>query len=533
MAARPAAHQRALRDLVPRGRPLLRPAAYYVLSRLAVMGAALVATSIIPRLRVIHALGSVWDGRWYLLIAQHGYPHHLFNEGDGSRWAFFPGFPLAVRALAVVTRLSLPDAAFVAAFVFGLTSALAIWLAVRDVFGPRLADRAVLLYVFCPTAYVLSLAYTEGLFLTAAATCLFALSRRYWVTAALCACVAGLTRNAGVVVVLAVLVTALPAAWRGRAWRPALAALVAPLGLVSFMAYGWAMVGTPVAFLSAERFWQGQHFVWFLAPVDALVAALHQGPGGAAFLPDAMAGAALVLGFVGICLLDRMGRAVRTVGGALGGSARQLVGVHGGRAARRLQRVLHRQHPALHHGRLPALRGVRLEAAPLHGGRGGRRYGVPAGRAAGGGAELRRAPHHGAAPPLTGVRRDDGRAGAAVRRPCRPTRTGGRTATATRPGGSAPAARSGRWPTAAAPTGSSSGPTACQGNRRARTPAASRASERKGTPSPRAASAPCTRSSSHAMAANPEGSGEPKGWNPRVSGGCGVDAGRQRPRGRP
>ena len=177
---------------------------------------------------MFHAMGTVWDGRWYLTIAQHGYPHHLFNEGDGSRWAFFPGFPAAVRALADVTRLSLPDAAVVAAFVFGLTSALAIWLAVREVFGSRLADRAVLLYVFCPTAYVLSLGYTEGLFLTAAAACLFALSRRYWITAALCACVAGLTRNAGIVVVLAVLVAALPAAWRGRAWRPAVAALDRP-----------------------------------------------------------------------------------------------------------------------------------------------------------------------------------------------------------------------------------------------------------------------------------------------------------------
>ena len=87
--------------------------------------------------------------------------------------------------LAELTRLSLPDAAVVAAFIFGLTSALAIWLAVREVFGSRLADRAVLLYVFCPVAYVLSLAYTEGLFLTAAAGCLFALSRRYWVSAAL------------------------------------------------------------------------------------------------------------------------------------------------------------------------------------------------------------------------------------------------------------------------------------------------------------------------------------------------------------
>ena len=262
-------------------------------------------------------MGTAFDGRWYLKIAQSGYPHRLYQEGQGSRWAFFPGFPAAVRALAEVTRLSLPYAAVLAAFVFGLTSALAIWLAVREVFGARLADRAVLLYVFCPTAYVLSLAYSEGLFLTAAAGCLFALSRRYWITAALCACVAGLSRNAGIAVILAVLVMALPAAWRGRVWRPALAAVIAPLGLAAFMAYGWAMVGTPVAFLSAERFWQGQHFVWFVTPVGALFAALHEGPGGPTFLTDAMAAAALILGFVGLWLLDRMGRTLRRAGGAI------------------------------------------------------------------------------------------------------------------------------------------------------------------------------------------------------------------------
>jgi Dolichyl-phosphate-mannose-protein mannosyltransferase len=316
-AAPSSAPSRSWRDLAVRGRPLVHPACWYLLSRAAVLVAALIARSIFPKLRVVRAMGTVWDGTWYLAIAQHGYPHRLYDEGDGSRWAFFPGFPAAVRALAVVTHLALPDAAVVAAFVFGLTSALAVWLAVREVFGARLADRAVLLYVFCPTAYVLSLAYTEGLFLTAAALCLFALSRRYWVTAALCACVAGLTRNAGIVVVAAVLVTALPAARRERRWRPVVAASVAPLGFASFMAYGWAMVGTPLAFLSAERFWHGQHFIWFLSPVEAMVVAVHQGPGGVAFLPDAMAGAALILGFLGIWLLDRLSGGLRTVGGAV------------------------------------------------------------------------------------------------------------------------------------------------------------------------------------------------------------------------
>jgi hypothetical protein len=279
--------------------------------------AALIGASFIPKLHIVQTLGTAFDGRWYLEIARHGYPDRLYQEGQGSRWAFFPGFPAVVRAFSEVTRLSLPDAAVLAAFVCGLTSALAIWLAVREVSGARLADRAVLLYVFCPTAYVLSLAYTEGLFLTVAAGCLFALSRRYWITAALCACAAGLTRNTGIAVILAVLVMALPAAWRGRAWRPAVAAVIAPLGLVAFMAYGWAAVGTPVAFFSAERFWQGQHFVWFLTPFGALFAALHAGPGGTTFMTDAMAGLALILGFFGIWLFDRMSRTPRTVGGAI------------------------------------------------------------------------------------------------------------------------------------------------------------------------------------------------------------------------
>ena len=293
-------------DWSARCRPLLRPAAYYTASRAALLVVVVALAALHPKVRIVQTLGGIFDGHWYLLIAQHGYPHHLVNEGDGSRWAFFPGFPVAVRGLAEITRLSLPAAAVTAAFVFGLTSALAVWLAVREVFGARLADRAVLLYVFFPTAYVLSLGYTEGLFVTAAAGCLWALSRRSWVTAGLCACLAGFTRNAGIVVIVVVLVAAIPAAWRGRSWRPALAAALAPLGLVAFMVYGWTMVGTPVAFLTSERFWQGQHFVWFRTPVLAIAAALHAGPTGSTFLPDLLAGAALIVGILGVWWLDQM-----------------------------------------------------------------------------------------------------------------------------------------------------------------------------------------------------------------------------------
>ena len=53
--------------------------------------------------------------------------------------------------MAEVTRLGLPAAAVLATVVFGLTATLAIWLAVRQVLGQRVADATALLFVFFPS----------------------------------------------------------------------------------------------------------------------------------------------------------------------------------------------------------------------------------------------------------------------------------------------------------------------------------------------------------------------------------------------
>lgn len=294
-----------------RWRPLLRPVRYYLASRLLVLGAALVAGLLYPSLNVVRAFGSASDGRWYLLIAQHGYPDRLYQEGLGSRWAFFPAFPAVIRGVAEVTRLSLPDAAVLAAFVFGLTATVAVWLAVRETFGARVADRATLFFVFFPLSCILSFAYTEGLFLTAAAGALYALQRRWWITAALLACLAGLTRNTGVVVVICVVVVALLAAWRERRLRPLLAAGIAPLGIGAFMAYSWVMVGTPIAFLTSERFWQGQHFVWFTAPVRALEVFITMSAHGLTLAEAASCTAAVVFVYIGVVCLIAVSRVQR------------------------------------------------------------------------------------------------------------------------------------------------------------------------------------------------------------------------------
>ena len=298
-----AASKNDRRRWVSRLAPLRRPIGYFVASRVAVLFAALTMKWLFPRRHPLNALATGWDGRWYTMIAQHGYPHQVSNAG-GARWAFFPAFPAAIRAISDATRLSIPRAALVASFVFGLTSAVAVWFAVRELFGPVVADRSVLLYVFFPPSYVLSMAYTEGLFLTAAGFCLFALSRHYWISAALFAALASVTRSFGIILIACVAVAAIPVILKDRKLRPFIALVISPLGFLAWLAYGWGQTGTPLAFITAEKFWNGAHFVWFLAPLSS-AARLASGIHAFTHSWDVMTGCALAFAFVGLALLWR------------------------------------------------------------------------------------------------------------------------------------------------------------------------------------------------------------------------------------
>ena len=106
---------------------------------------------------------------------------------------------------------------------------------------------------------------------------------------------------------------ALPAAWRERRLRPLAAAALAPVGLASFMSYSWAMVGTPLAFVTSERFWQGQHFVWFTTPVRAVVSVVTLRARGLTLLQAGLCAATVLFAYIGVVLLLALTRTVRTV----------------------------------------------------------------------------------------------------------------------------------------------------------------------------------------------------------------------------
>jgi hypothetical protein len=292
-------------------RPLLAPILLYAASRAAVFFAARAATWYEKRLTFETAL-SGWDAGWFLRIAKFGYPNSLAEEpGGGNRWAYFPGLPLIIRAVARTTGLSYEASGILCSFVIGLLATIVIWKLVEGRFDASTATKTVALLVFFPSAYVLSMSYSDGLFILASALCLILIDRQRWTWAGLAASLGCLARLWGVVLVAVCVVEAGKAVYRTRDWRPLLAVVTAPLGLVGWVGFQWVRVGDPLAFNTAYAYW-GNEWVWFTTPFRSAwrlatsTAAWHSAP-------DVMATVGLIVILAGLSLLFRAQRRLRVV----------------------------------------------------------------------------------------------------------------------------------------------------------------------------------------------------------------------------
>jgi hypothetical protein len=239
---------------------------------------------------------AAWDGGWYIAAAQHGWPHAVPMSGGFpafSTLAFFPAFPLAIRAVAAL-GVGWIFAGAVVALAFQVAMGVLLWQLVREIWGEAVADRGLLLFLFCPGAVAFSLIYSEPMLLAAAAACLLALRRRWWVVAGLSAAVGTAVRPVGIALVACCAWEAI-SVWRSeRQWRPLLAPLLAPLGIVSWMGYLWAHTGNPFIWSQAEKAWDDSFDPFTLVKRFFLTEVTHQGRRLPYFLP--VAGALFCLG---------------------------------------------------------------------------------------------------------------------------------------------------------------------------------------------------------------------------------------------
>ncbi len=216
------------------------------------------------------ALGSLvfgtfaqWDAGWFVRIAKHGYDIK-------QSAAFFPLYPLLVRALAFVLRshvaagvvISLASAAGAATILYRLSRS-------RDV---------VLLVALYPIAYVFTAVYSDALFLLLAVAAFDAARRGGSLAAGVLGGLAVATRLLG----LALLPALAWLLWR-RGARALAPLLLLPAALGAYMLYLHEHFHDAFAFAHAE------HDVWLrhtpaLGPLTGLWDAVHAGEQGLAQL---------------------------------------------------------------------------------------------------------------------------------------------------------------------------------------------------------------------------------------------------------
>ena len=198
-------------------------------------------------LRPMMDVFSGWDGIWYLRIVRGGYPtfvrpHVTYDQSD-ARAAFFPTYPALVRAVDRVLPGGDTLAAVFTNLVLGAIFVLLGGLIARELFGPRVGGRTMVLLAMFPGSFVLSFAYSEALLLVLAAGCLWFLLKRQWLLAGVLAAIGTATRPNGLALVAACAVASLIAIRERREWRSLVAPLLAPMGFVAFQLWLGAHTG--------------------------------------------------------------------------------------------------------------------------------------------------------------------------------------------------------------------------------------------------------------------------------------------------
>ena len=253
---------------------LLVSAILLLVSRFALWLVTYLVGHYFPGQAPVGALGALsdaacqWDCGWYVSIIQGGYSSvPIASQPGATNYAFFPLYPLMVKALAYLTGLSPIMAGLVisnAAFFLGLTYIYRLVIAQSG--SRQLAQLTVTIICVLPGTFVFSAVYTESTFLLCLAASMFYWQRGEYCRAGLAAAALSAVRSNGVLLIVYFVAWI----WRRyglstllRPWQRAEAFIpivLAPLGLFLFWAYCYFSTGD--AFAQATTAEAGWNWRW-------------------------------------------------------------------------------------------------------------------------------------------------------------------------------------------------------------------------------------------------------------------------------
>lgn len=278
---------------------------WWVEALLALLVARTVATAAVTAVALARHRGVLgawvqWDSAFYLQAARAGWPHHVDPHAYNTT-AFFPGLPLVIRAVHVVVR-GWRAAGLVADGLLQVAMALALGALLREVLPVWVRRRCLWAVMVFPGAYVLAQVYSEPLFIACAALCLLALHRArrtdgpWWVAAGVAAAAGGATRPTGIALVACCAWAAGAELRRRRAWRALAAPLLAPAGLVAYLAFLAVRTGSDLSYVrTQDDAWQQRPT---LAAIPQQVSATLHGHSVDALYLVMLAGGVVALGLL-------------------------------------------------------------------------------------------------------------------------------------------------------------------------------------------------------------------------------------------
>jgi len=191
-----------------------------------------------------------WDGDWYASIVTNGYDEVLV---EGIR--FFPGYIFVGRFF----NSFLPGSAAISLILIANIASLITLIAIKKLVliekdSEELAKRSVWLLSVFPSAFVLTWAYAESLFLALSIFCFVALRKEQWKVVIFCSFAAALVRPTGLLLTIPILCVVLEN-WKLNKRKMSFQSILA---LIS------GFVGSGIYIL-----WASLHFDKLFAPIKA------------------------------------------------------------------------------------------------------------------------------------------------------------------------------------------------------------------------------------------------------------------------
>lgn len=222
----------------------------------------------------------LWDSSWYLNIAQFGYSNHL-NILKQANYGFFPLYPLFIKIFSFIFQ-DYAISALIVSNLFLILAAIFLYKLSRLDCNEKTSLRTIKYLFLFPSAFILSAALSESLFLFLIVVCFYCAKKQNWFLSGFFGMLLTLTKPFGIIILVPVVYEFFMAN-KGK-WRLSYLHVIKdacfisliPMGLALFAIYTYFLTGDILAYphIKATAIGWGDHLE---SPMRIILSSLASG----------------------------------------------------------------------------------------------------------------------------------------------------------------------------------------------------------------------------------------------------------------